>query len=73
VAGRYGLVSNEAVKHENAFETSAGFRLNRSQLIKFGYEFEHYSSGEPNDNTFGFQFITTLDRSIARSVSMARE
>lgn len=69
VAGRYGLVSDKAVKHENAFETSAGFRVNRSQLIKFGYEFDHSATGSENNNTFGIQFITTLDQSLARSVA----
>lgn len=67
VAGRYALVSNRAFKRMNSLETSAGFRPDRFQLLKFGYELKHYASGsEGNDNTFGIQFVTTLDRSFAR-------
>jgi hypothetical protein len=68
VAGRYGLSSNSASGRTNSFETVAGFRPNRFQLLKIGYEVEHYSSGtESNDNILGIQFITTLHKSASRS------
>jgi hypothetical protein len=48
-------------------ETSAGFRANRFQLLKIGYEFEHYSSSsESNTHTLGIQFITTLHKAVGR-------
>lgn len=66
VAGRYGQESNRLVAETRSIETSAGFRPDRFQLLKIGYEFEHYSTGsERQDSTFGFQLITTLHRSVA--------
>jgi hypothetical protein len=67
VAGRYGLESDSATGRANSVETSAGFRMGRFQLLKVGYEIEHYSSStESNAQTLGIQFITTLHTSIAR-------
>jgi hypothetical protein len=65
VAGRYGLASTIYTARTSAIETSVGFRPNRYELLKIGYEFEHYSSGEDNDNIVGIQFITTLHKSAA--------
>jgi hypothetical protein len=67
VAGRYGLVSTNTSGRMNSIETSAGFRPNRHQLLKIGYEFEHYSSTSDHpDSTLGIQFITTLHVSAGR-------
>lgn len=67
VAGRYGLVSNNATARTHSLESSVGFRPDRFQLLKIGYEFEHYSSGDEHDsNTLGIQLITTLHKSAAR-------
>lgn len=67
LAVRNGYTVNDAPGKEQTLETAAGFRPNRLQLLKFSYEYEHYSSGsEPNDNTFAIQFITTLHRAVGR-------
>jgi hypothetical protein len=48
-------------------ESAAGFRVNRHELLKFGYEVEHYSTGSPRyDNTVAVQFVTTLDKAFER-------
>lgn len=66
VAERYGLASNHYVSRTQSLETSVGFRPDRFQLFKVGYEFEHYSSGsETHDNIVGIQLITTLHKSAA--------
>ncbi len=66
VADRYGQSSNHIVASTRSFETSAAFRPDRLQLLKIGYEFEHYSSGsERQNNILGFQLVTTLHRSAA--------
>lgn len=66
VAGRYGLASNDYTARTHSIETSMGFRPNRFELLKIGYEFEHYSSAsEGNDNIVGIQFITTFHKSAA--------
>jgi hypothetical protein len=50
-----------------AIETAAGFRPNRFQLIKAGYEFRHYSSpASPSDNIFALQLVTTIHASAGR-------
>ncbi len=50
-----------------ALETAAGFRPNRFQLIKVGYEFKHYSAGgTPNDNVLALQLVTTFHASAGR-------
>jgi len=47
------------------FETAAGYRPNRFQLIKVGYEFKHYSAGTaPNDNVLAIQLVSTIHRSF---------
>jgi hypothetical protein len=66
VAGRYGLTDNHFAKRTQTIETAAGFRPNRFQLLKVGYEFNHYGAGsESNDSIVGIQFITTLRKSAA--------
>jgi hypothetical protein len=66
VAGRYGLQNNNVSARMQSFETSAGFRPNRFQLLKIGYELEHYSSSSQRDiNIVGIQFITSFHKSAA--------
>lgn len=67
IAGRYSITSNSATGRTNVFEGAAGFRPDRFQLLKFGYEEEHFSSGsERNRNTLAVQFITTFHKSAGR-------
>jgi hypothetical protein len=67
VASRFGIESNSAAGQTHVLETSAGFRANRFQLLKIGYEFEHYgSSSESSTHTLGIQFITTLHKAVGR-------
>ncbi len=48
-------------------ETAAGFRANRFQLIKAGYEFRHYSNpASPSDKIFALQLVTTIHASAGR-------
>lgn len=66
LAGRYGLTSSNVIGRTNSVEASSGFRLNRHQLVKFGYEFQHFSLGTQHHNSiFGIQLVTTLHRSAA--------
>jgi hypothetical protein len=67
VAVRNGYSSANASGNEMVLETAAGFRPNRHQLIKFGYEYEHYSLGaQRNENTVAVQIVTMLHTSFAR-------
>lgn len=66
-AGRYGLSSTNATGKTNSIEMAAGFWAARFELVKVGYEFEHYSSGGEHDSkVLGIQFITVLHRSFGR-------
>lgn len=50
-----------------ALETAVGYRPNRFQLIKVGYELRHYGSGaSPNDNILALQLVTTIHASAGR-------
>ncbi len=61
IAARAGLTSAKAAGNQHTLEGAAGFRPNRFQLIKAGYELEHYSTGDNrNDNTFAVQIVTSL-------------
>jgi hypothetical protein len=67
IASRYGLASANATGRTNSLETSVGYRPDRHQLLKIGYEFQHYSFGTERDgNTLGIQLVTTFDKSVAR-------
>ena len=67
VAVRSGFSSANASGKEQILETSAGFRPNRLQLMKVGYEYDHYSlSAQRNDNILGIQFVTTFHKSVGR-------
>ena len=64
-AGRYGLASTNATGRTSSIEMAAGYRLARFELVKVGYEFEHYSSGNEHDaNVLGIQLITILHKSV---------
>lgn len=64
---RNGYSSANASGNEQTLETAAGFRPNRLQLIKVGFEYEHHGAGsQRNDNTLVIQFISTLHRSAGR-------
>jgi hypothetical protein len=66
VAGRVGYTRANATGNAESFEGTAGFRVNRNQLLKFGYEHQHYSTGEyRDDNTALVQFVTSLHASVA--------
>ncbi len=44
------------------YEAAVGFRPDRYQLLKVGYEWAHVQNGEPNRNdVFGIQFVTSFD------------
>jgi hypothetical protein len=67
VAVRCGYTSANASGKTGTLETAAGFRLNRFQLIKAGYEYEHYTTGpESNENIVAFQLVTTLHKAFGR-------
>ena len=67
IAGRVGYTSSKAAGRSTSFESAGGYRPNRHQLIKFGYEYVNYSSGDdPNDKIFAVQMITTFHRSAGR-------
>jgi hypothetical protein len=67
VAERVGYTSSKAAGTATSFESAAGYRPNRFQLIKIGYEYERYSSSDdPNDKILAVQVITTFHRSVGR-------
>lgn len=67
-AGRFGFTSAKASGKVQHVEAAAGFRPNRFQLIKAGYEYEHYTTGaERNNNAFAFQYITTFHVAAGRN------
>jgi len=67
LALRGGYSTTNAGGSERRVETAAGFRVNRLQLLKVGYENDHYSTGdEQNDNVLAIQFVTTLHGAFGR-------
>jgi hypothetical protein len=68
VAGRYSYLSNSAQGVTHTIESTVGFRPNRFQLVKAGYERVQYRSAtEPDEDRFAVQFITTLHKSFTRN------
>jgi hypothetical protein len=64
---RSGFSSANASGNAQVVETAAGFRPDRAQIIKLGYEYSHFSSGtQQNDNVLAIQLITSLHGSVAR-------
>jgi hypothetical protein len=66
VALRPGYTSGNQGGYVRCLESAAGYRFNRHELLKFGYEIEHYSTTPRYSNTVAVQFITTLDKSYER-------
>lgn len=67
VAARCGYISENYGKTQS-YEGTAGFRPNRFQLLKFGYELKHLSSGTyRNENNLLIQLVTTLRLDVARN------
>jgi hypothetical protein len=68
LAVRDGFSTANAGGNTQVLETAAGFRPNRFQLIKAGYEYEHYSVGnQRHNNTLAIQLITTIHKSVSRN------
>jgi hypothetical protein len=67
ISVRNGYATNSASGNQQTLETATGFRPNRLQLIKVGYEYEHYGTNtDHNENTLAIQLVTTLHRSVGR-------
>jgi hypothetical protein len=67
VAVRCGYLNQNYGKSQS-YEGTAGFRPNRLQLIKLGYELQHYDSGTyRNENTLLIQLVTSLRFDVARN------
>jgi hypothetical protein len=48
--------------NRQSIELAAGYRLSRSNLLKFGYEWLHTNGSlDANDNIAGVQFVTSID------------
>ena len=68
LAARGGYTSAKESGKVQSFEAAAGFRPDRLQIIKIGYEFRHYNTGrDANDNTVAIQFVTSFHKAIARN------
>jgi hypothetical protein len=67
IAERDGFTMASEGGNTQSFETAVGFRPNRFQLIKVGYELRHYSSdASSNDNILALQLVTTIHASAGR-------
>jgi hypothetical protein len=67
VAGRYSYLCNSAQGAAHTIESTGGFRPNRLQIVKIGYEWQHFrSASQPDENRFAVQLITTLHKSLSR-------
>ncbi|HEY1767337.1 MAG TPA: hypothetical protein VGG26_06760, partial [Terracidiphilus sp.] len=67
IAVRNGFSTTSAAGGSQVVETAAGFRPDRLQLLKVGYEYEHYGAGAGgNDQVLAIQFITTIHGSVGR-------
>jgi hypothetical protein len=65
IAGRIGLTQANGMATWN-LETAAGFRINRSQLLKLDYETRYRNIGTQHmEYTLAFQFLTTLHTSLS--------
>jgi hypothetical protein len=60
------MTSSKAGGKLVGLEPVVGFRPNRHQMIKVGYLFEHYSTGDDSKaNTLAVQLVTTFHVSAA--------
>lgn len=65
LAARYGYTSNNVTAKMHSIESGIAFRPNRYQLIKIAYEEQRYRGGNDTPNhTLGFQFVTSLHRTL---------
>ena len=65
-AARMGYTSASFGGLSERFETAAGYRPGRNELIKMDYEFDHTGSGaNPTNHTLAIQFVATLHASHA--------
>jgi hypothetical protein len=66
VAGRMGYSSANASGNAERLELAAGFRPGRSELLKVGYEYDHFSTGSNRtDHSVVVQLVSTLHFSHA--------
>jgi hypothetical protein len=67
IAARGGYTITSASGNATSYEVAAGFRPNRLQMLKFGYEREQYgTAGQRPDQTVAVQFVTMLHTAAAR-------
>jgi len=67
VATRYGVSTTSATGKVQNLETSIAFRPDRYQILKVGYELEHYSQkSQANDQMLAIQIVTTIHKSLTR-------
>jgi hypothetical protein len=60
-AARMGYSSANEGGNTERFETDAGFRPGRNELLKMDYEYDHSGSSEyPSNHTLAIQFVATL-------------
>jgi hypothetical protein len=66
VATRGSFMTSSATSDLYAIEAAAGYRPNRFQLVKMGYEFERYPTAPHNsDQTFAVQLVSTFNIAAA--------
>jgi hypothetical protein len=69
VAERVGYLQPEGYEGRQSYETVMGYRPNRHQLLKVGYEVQRaQTSTGTQANTFAMQLVT-----VFRPVSIARD
>ncbi len=67
LAARAGFTNPSAGSGARSLEVASTYRTNRFQLLKFGYELRHYTSGNSSDDHIvGIQFVTTLHMAAAQ-------
>jgi hypothetical protein len=67
LAARVGYTSANESGKVRSLEATAGFRPDRLQIIKIGYERRQYNTGpDSNDNTVAIQFVTTFHKAVTR-------
>jgi hypothetical protein len=65
IAARYSYACNNPQGAWNTYEAAAGFRPDRWQLLKFGYEEERFrASTESPSHIVGVQFITSFHKDM---------
>ncbi len=68
VGARNGYSTASSGGNIQTVEVTAGFRPNRFQVVKMGYELEHYSTEIHHEvQTVAVQFVTTFHVAAARN------